>query len=472
MAINSEHSHRARSARHRWLAGVLALAAVPLFYSGCGDSVDSRHALGQEVQQRRFGADARLLAQIAPGVLDSASVDGVSGTAAVIAWGSAPFVELTLSNGSFASTPFELTLQNVDGRASVDATVGSLPVAQRRDSRCAQPDFVDQPTVVLAPLEPRQRQRTSMQLGLTVPACALVTLRTRPVQTQGFYRVAVAGSVQSRRDQLEDAQLAALSAGADHLHVLGDVSISTSATVLRVAALRDFTFSYSLGEDDVGANWESLIRALGPADWVARIGQVRLINVDAADGVVTAEQWTLLTPFQRLVSPPPALAWMTIPPVDRQGVGERSFHSFTQAARMMELLRRAGASLLVSSSTAQDVRHTMSGVDLVTLSGGRQDAGRRRLLLVDIRQPVSGLLSCTSDADCSTGTVCRELLCMPACASDADCAPDRTFCDEVAGACRIGCSADDACATVGGSCLTVAGYCSERARYAWSWRAY
>ncbi len=472
MAIDSKHlTERTRRPGEGWLR---ALAAACLLYSGCNDAVDSRQRAGAELSEIRFGVDGRLGLRVQPSVIDEATVDDYTGRAVAQVWCSAPFVDIEVDNGVFGATTFDLRLLNVDGRATFDAVVGPLPAGVRRDSRCVTESFLAQPELVVAPIAPSERLRTVAEVSVAVPACSTLRIRTRPSETTTRYRLVVAGEVFGDSVALQRAVRAAIDAQADHLHVLGGVLIDENPSALRSSVSDELTFSYSMGETEARGAWDAVHAAHGPSNWVARVGRVRLLNLDTAGGGLVDEQWGVVDTLDSEILGGPSLALMKVPPVDAAGANERSFRSYVQAGRLLELLQRTRTRLLLSSSPERSERSDFALMELVNVADGRARESERRLALVDLFQPATVLLGCDEDVDCRVGESCVEDVCLTSCETDAACPPARPVCGGQSSerGCRIGCATDDDCLANGGSCLVESGFCTESARYSWQWLTY
>jgi hypothetical protein len=472
MAIDSKHL---TESTRRLACGVLrAFAATSLLYSGCNDDVDSRQRAGAELSEIRFGVDGRLGLTVSPSVIDDASTDTVTGVAVSQVWASAPFVDMELNNGEFSATTFRVLLRNVDGRAVFDASLTALPSTVRRDSRCVTEAFTSQPDVAVAPVEPSQRLRTIVEVEVVVPGCTSLTIHSRPDVSVQRFRMAVAGEVLGDGDALQRAIDAALRADADHIHVLGGVLVSENASALRVAPSDLITFSYSMGATEAQGAWDAVHAAFGPSNWVARIGRVRLVNLDTAGGGLVEEQWRVAEGLDTDIIPGPSVALMQTPPLDATGINESAFRSYVQAARLVELLQRTRARLLFSSNSSRSDREDFSLMELVNIADSRARGSERRIAVVDILQPSSMLLSCGVDSDCRVGESCVEDVCLTSCNTDSSCPATRSVCGALSGVrgCRLACTEDLDCASSGASCLTESGFCTERARYSWLWLNY
>lgn len=466
MAVDLQHIRDALRSNPRRLA----LCGIALaFYSACGDSVDNRFDRQRNLGSLSYGNDNRLVSSTSPGVIESATL----GTDAweVNVWASAPFPVLTFANGEFESRLLRVNLRNVDPALELPVRIGALSAGRRRDTRCIDSEFAEQPQVMLAPLEPEVRSPDELTVSIRIPPCTEVVLDTSPSPLTDTYRIAVLGAGLDNRERLDEAVRAAVVSEAEHVVFLGNlVSAAGSPSALRtILQGGGFTIGITPGRAEVAGDWEAFQDTFGQTDFDARIGTMRLLFMDSASGRLTEGQFELLESLEPTTGP--GMLFTHLPPLDGHGVSEESWVSMLQAGRALAALGRADVGTLVTSSRPEHVAQERSGFEMVQIGQANARGVSPRLLLVEIVRPVPGLATCLSVDDCRVGERCVDSLCQLPCALDAGCPGSRPSCDAERGVCRIACDADSDCPAPAPECGADA-YCVENTRVQWRWQSY
>jgi hypothetical protein len=466
MAVDLQHFRNAqRSNPHR-----LALCGIALaFYSACGDSVDNRFDRQREIASLRYGNDNRLVTSMVPGVIESATL----GTDAweVEVWASAPFPVVTFANGEFETRVLQVNLRNVDPELHLPVRTGPLSAGRRRDTRCLDTEYAEQPQVLLAPLEPQLRGPDGVTVAVQIPPCTEVVIETSPSSLTEVYRIAVLGAGLDNRERLDEAVRAAVVSGAQHVVFLGNVvSAAGSPGALRtILQGRGFTIGITPGRTEVAGDWEAFQDTFGQTDFDARIGELRLLFMDSASGRLTDGQFELLESLERTSGP--GMLLTHLPPLDGHGVSEDSWVSLLQAGRALAELSRADVRTLVTSSRPEHVVQQRAGFEMLQIGQVNARGVSPRLLLVEIVRPTPGLATCVDEADCGAEERCVDALCQLPCIQDADCPDARPSCDSVLGVCRIACEGSSDCPAPGPECASD-NYCAENTRLEWRWQSY
>lgn len=466
MAVDLQHVRNAQRSNPRWLA----LCGIALaLYSGCGESVDNRFDRQLDIGSLRYGNDNRLVTSIAPGVVESAVLTADAWE--LTAWASAPFPVLTVANGEFETRVFRINLRNVDPNLELPVRVGPLSVGRRRDTRCIDSEYADQPQVLLAPLEPEAREVGGVVLSVEIPPCTEVYIETSPAVSTAVYRIAILGAGLNNREQLDEAVRAAAASGAEHAVFLGNVvSAAGSPGALRtILQGGGFTIGITPGRSEAAGDWEAFQDTFGQTDFDARIGSLRLLCIDSATGQLTDGQFDMLESLGQTAGP--GMMLTHLPPLDGHGVSEESWVSLLQAGRALAALRVAEVNTLVTSSRPEHVVQQRAGFDLVQIGQVNARGVSPRLLLVEVVRPVPALATCIEVADCRAGERCADSLCQLPCTLDAGCPGDRPTCDVAQGVCRVRCQEAADCPVPGPECGED-GFCEESTRLQWRWQSY
>jgi hypothetical protein len=466
MAVNLQHIRDAQRSNPR----LVALCGIALaFYSACGDAVDNRFDRQRDLGSLSYGNDNRLVTSTSPGVIESATLGADAWDVNV--WASAPFPMVTFANGEFETRVLRVNLRNVDSGLALPVRVGPLGAGRRRDTRCLDSEYAEQPQVLLAPLEPEVRGLDGLTVSVRIPPCTEVVLDTAPSPLTDVYRIAVFGAGLDNRERLDEAVRAAVASGAEHVVFLGNlVSAAGSPGALRtILQGGGFTIGITPGRAEVVGDWEAFQDSFGQTDFESRIGAMRLLFIDSASGRLTDGQFELLESLGR--TPGPGLLLTHLPPLDGHGVSEESWVSMLQAGRALAALDRAEVGTLVTSSRPEHVVQQRSGFEMVQIGQVNARGVSPRLLLVEIVRPVPGLATCVGGDDCGVGEECVDSLCQLPCVQDAGCPGTRPVCDAERGVCRVACDDGLDCPLPGPEC-GADNYCVENTRLQWRWQSY
>jgi hypothetical protein len=422
-------SHGNRSRGASWLAVLLA----GVLYPACGDSVDSRYARHRAQTTITFGADARLALEVAPGRALAPRLRGLPWRPEVRA--SAPYVRFALANGEFSEQVVRVQLDNVDPDARYAGTLGPLRPGRRRDSRCLDPALLERPTVFTAP---RTADVVSTgaraELEVVLPPCAEWSWSGAPPPATEVVRWVVFGRAGGDADTLVAMLEVAARLEARAMVVLGDVEGAASSfagvqSVLRAGGRPVVVLPGPRELDD----WRAFQDVFGQSDFVARIGSVRLLALDSADGTLGPLQWELVEGQRPEPVPTVLLSWASM--ANPVGLALAGLDSTFLSQRMVAALRRMDTALAVSGDGSRPWASAWSGLQWEGLASAFRGPERVALVL-EVERPVPARPVCQAPRDCPAGSLCEAGICLGRCV--AGCAGNEA-CDDTTGLCRRPC---------------------------------
>lgn len=370
------HTDDARRGRSPSVACAFALLAGLV---ACDDPVAARYATHTGAARVAFGDDQRVTAAIAPGRATSPD-----GEAELVAHASAPWPSLRVANGTVDEQVITLTLDNVSPTAALTARQGPLQLSGRRDVRCGDATYTEQPGVTVLPPElSGQGAGTGRSGELRLPPCTELTLGWQPASTASAIRLGVIGDAGSDVTDLRAAVDAATALGVDAVVVLGGVvkAGGDPAPAQDVLDASGLPYVVAIGAADASRGSGRFLRAFGQPDWYVEVGNAGWWLLDTADGALADAQFRFVAETEGMS---PGVLVTTVPPF---GAGASSgFRSRQQGARLANLLAERGVEQLVTGIDAGPGSLEWGSFALASL---RPVADERVLLEVTIEEPWS-----------------------------------------------------------------------------------